>query len=694
MILADPFNQISKRRAVIATKWFLIGLLACNICLIVYYISFTYHVDFHSDSAVKNLLAQEIYETCQYFPVDWNYVNNDLFVLFGHNYVLFLLPFFKNSFALHAVSGLLSAALILLGTWCVASIISTAILTRLVSVLIISSGFSALTAENMYGQVSYGSIYYIICFAIFFSWRYLNTESKNAVRLWGTAFIILIVLASWGNPSRGLIYCGLPLFTAALVSVAVELRESHGLLQRSSFRGLSLLGLILIGSTIGFILHKASIANVHNVMEATKAQWLSPEGMLKNIAFTLQGLISIFGRFPSQSELVVSASGVYESARFFSAIVLIVLMPYGLLLAFRSKNRGKVFIAVFSVVLAGLSLFFQITTTIPNMSDPIQSARYLLPASLLLALLLADLISDGSANAASRIVTTGAIFVLATSSFFNLLIPASTSQFVWQQPQSNRSLLVKFLQANGLHYGYATYWNAGVLSVLSEQDVRVRQIRLDRGLPIPMKHLSSDRWYRPSAWGGETFLLLTNEEAKTVDLDLLANYNSKLERRLQFLDWQIFVFQKNIAGSLPNWGTSAGEAMVDGLPVSGFKVRLEPKVKEISASPGKRSYLPIVVTNIGDSRWSSTSKDGGWGLNTVALSYHVRALDGKLLEFEGLRTLIPGNIMPGQQVQLSGDFIAPIKPGKYLLEFDMVQEGVSWFSAKGGATATISLIAE
>jgi hypothetical protein len=35
--------------------------------------------------------------------------------------------------------------------------------------------------------------------------------------------------------------------------------------------------------------------------------------------------------------------------------------------------------------------------------------------------------------------------------------------------------------------------------------------------------------------------------------------------------------------------------------------------------------------------------------------------------------------------------LAPPEPGDYLLEFDLVSEGVGWFEMNGSATATVAL---
>lgn len=555
----EPFETKPSHSAFLGmvTKPALITVLLANLCLIFYYIIFNYRVYFHSDSATKNLLAQEIYETGQYFPSDWNYVNGDLFVLFGHTYILPLLPFFPNSFFLHATSGVISAALILVGTWCVASILTDSFLGRLSSVVVVSSGISGLMAENLYGQVSYGTMYYITCFTIFFACRFLNQETK-ARWLWGIGMAIAVGLTFWSNPQRAAASDGLPLVMAGVVYVTLELRKPGGRWSPQAIRGISMLSLFSMGAAVGVVLHLMTLRGVNNISGAGFARWLPYDEMLKNVGYTLQGILSIFGGVPTASRPVVSLLGAYEAVRLISAITLIVVLPFALVLSLRDQNKRTIFFSIFTLVSASIVFFLQITTSIPSMSDPIASARYLIPPLLLLLVLTTVKVVTGNFNWHSRVVSGAALFVLATSAFSSLTGSGPSNQLSWSmigQNQDNRIRLIDFLAANGLHYGYASYWNAGALSVLSAQQIRVRQIQLVSGLPIPMRHLSSDRWYRPSAWIGETFLLLTNSETKSVNWDLLASYHGAPARTLQFQEWQIYVFPKNIANGLPNWDT-------------------------------------------------------------------------------------------------------------------------------------------
>ena len=51
----------------------------------------------------------------------------------------------------------------------------------------------------------------------------------------------------------------------------------------------------------------------------------------------------------------------------------------------------------------------------------------------------------------------------------------------------------------------------------------------------------------------------------------------------------------------------------------------------------------------------------------------------RAFSFDLNRITLPPDLMPNKEVELDAKVTAPNKPGNYILEFDMVQEKVSWF---------------
>ena len=96
-----------------------------------------------------------------------------------------------------------------------------------------------------------------------------------------------------------------------------------------------------------------------------------------------------------------------------------------------------------------------------------------------------------------------------------------------------------------------------------------------------------------------------------------------------------------------------------------------------SLSPGQQVSFPFAVRNLSNFTWSSSPP------NQVNLSYHIYDSRGRMVtSLNGLRSPLPRNVAPGEVVNLTITIQAPTSPGTYTIAYDMVLEGVSWFSQR------------
>jgi hypothetical protein len=534
--------------------------LACNLLLLCWYLFIGYKSDFHSDSAAKVLLAREIVESGQYFPHEWNYVNGDLFVLFGHTFIIPLLAFMPAGYLAHALSGLISAILILSGVWFLTELTQVSIPRRILIAAIIASGISGCMAENLYGQVSYGVFVYFSCYILFFSYRFLHAGQKQKI-YYGLALFCFLCIAFWSNPQRALVSFGLPLLAAIAWHIQGLTHSEFSVQIKTSCYAIAI---VLAGFVLGEALHSATIAGFSYDFESLQARWLSFDFMLKNAVITPESFLALFGGLPTADGVVVSKIGIYEAARLASVVALLGLIPYAIHKSLRQKGSGSAFLASFALTALAGVLFVQITTTVPQ-NNPIFISRYFVPSLVLLLILLLSQKLDWSRAPIVSLAVAAVAACFVTSAYPAFVTMGISSKF-------DRSITVKrhnaldglkyFLLENGLHYGYAKFWNAGVLSVLSDEKLLVRQVVFDQGMPKPDRWLSSNRWYRPGAWQGETFLILSPinedmdedpEEQDVIDWDLLERYHCKPVRNLSYEEFQIFVFPQNLAKYLPGW---------------------------------------------------------------------------------------------------------------------------------------------
>jgi hypothetical protein len=96
---------------------------------------------------------------------------------------------------------------------------------------------------------------------------------------------------------------------------------------------------------------------------------------------------------------------------------------------------------------------------------------------------------------------------------------------------------------------------------------------------------------------------------------------------------------------------------------------------------GDELTFRIRVTNSGRTIWPATGKPDTKSL--VRLGAHLLQSDEEEVSWDYGRANLPGDLAPGETVEL--DFVsrAPGQPGAYIIEFDLVAEHVTWFEDYG-----------
>jgi uncharacterized protein YkwD len=108
-----------------------------------------------------------------------------------------------------------------------------------------------------------------------------------------------------------------------------------------------------------------------------------------------------------------------------------------------------------------------------------------------------------------------------------------------------------------------------------------------------------------------------------------------------------------------------------------------------SMSAGATANANVSFSNSGSQTWNAS------GSNPVRLSYHWRsgACPGTSnVVWDGRRAVLPGNVPSGGNVSnLAIQVVAPSPGGQYCLVYDVVKEGVTWFSSQGASTLKMTV---
>jgi hypothetical protein len=120
------------------------------------------------------------------------------------------------------------------------------------------------------------------------------------------------------------------------------------------------------------------------------------------------------------------------------------------------------------------------------------------------------------------------------------------------------------------------------------------------------------------------------------------------------------------------------------LPDSSFKMALSVAAPPKELKAGAKLTLQVKVKNTGAASWPALERAAGG--YQVHLGNHWLDTNNKTLQLDDARGTLVEDLKPGGEATIPLEITAPAKPGGYVLELDMVQEGVSWFRDKGAQT--------
>jgi len=98
----------------------------------------------------------------------------------------------------------------------------------------------------------------------------------------------------------------------------------------------------------------------------------------------------------------------------------------------------------------------------------------------------------------------------------------------------------------------------------------------------------------------------------------------------------------------------------------------------------------VAVRNIGAAVWRARG-EAGTGRGAVRLGSHLLGADETEVAWDLAFATLPRDMAPGERCELTLAVEAPGQPGDYVVELDLVLEGIGWFEEGGSSTLRLPL---
>jgi SAM-dependent methyltransferase len=115
------------------------------------------------------------------------------------------------------------------------------------------------------------------------------------------------------------------------------------------------------------------------------------------------------------------------------------------------------------------------------------------------------------------------------------------------------------------------------------------------------------------------------------------------------------------------------------LPSDAFRAEIVPSAPMLLMTAGAQSKVTVTVTNRSSVTWTSP----------VNLGNHWCDSEGSMIAHDDARASIAVPLAPGASVETTISVATPRVPGLYLLDLDVLQEGVAWFGQHGSPVTRI-----
>lgn len=466
-----------------------------------------------SDMAAEMIFSKVLSKEGHFFATpDW-YYSTEFRFLYTHWLMGPLFHVFQSWHVIRALTNILTYVLMLFSYF------------YCMKPLQVKKGLVAMTAallllpfsETMMTHMAMGNTYMfhvIIAFLFFGSYLRLtgvNRTVKAAVRRVWLAMYLLLALISGISGVRYLLALQCPLALTGLIylfkSVEFEqfrekfrpknLREQMKPLWKCAamkYFGYSLAG--LAGSAAGYAVNVLYVSRryVFQTYENTNFIPVYQGVLSERLQNALGSLLMLFGYIPDRA--VLSLRGVITILAFVMLSVLI----YACVRAGRGSRGQRLFVSLFLAVSLCLNLFVFVFTTSTMVP------RYYITIFIFVLPMLCFYMEKEERCFDRIAVGTVLAFCL-------LLATAKTTlSYLTVDKNADRREVAAFLEENDYDFGYATYWNANIITELTDGKVEIANVGDARYLEY-FQWSSPMKYYENGYAEGEVFLLLDREEA-------------------------------------------------------------------------------------------------------------------------------------------------------------------------------------
>lgn len=504
--------------------------------LILSFISITFSIFFsignHMDSDIASevLLGKEMLVEHKIFPTGWFY-STELRIL---NIQLLIAPLIKFTGNMLLSKSIANFILLILFCSTYYYLMKSLEINKTYSLLILVVIISPISNGLMYDLYSgaFYTSYLIFIMLNIVLWNSINNkciEKKKKIILYIISIILSFSLGIQGTRLLANLY--IPLLIMDLILIWLDIKDNKNMKfnYKTIFNRVFMSSSMFICSFLGLAFSRKILSKTFHYTDLGVQTFVNVNEIGNRFFLSISSILTLFGTVANGK--VISINGIISAINLIFVILLFVV-SYKLLKSHKYLSNPRKALVIFFWVSFLMNTYFLIFTNI------LITDRYYVDSMVLLFPILGIYFDEFKNKFLPIEKFTLAFFVsiCILCSQYNVIYKG----FIKTDNSQDKYNVINFLKKNNLNFGYATFWNANVLNVLSNGKVEIANI--NGSLNGSYLWLTPARYYKTEFHHGKTFLLLNKDEVKRADPKLL----SKGKKITKINNYVIYIYDKNI----------------------------------------------------------------------------------------------------------------------------------------------------
>lgn len=620
-----------------------------------------YKFTFHSDAAIKSVLARLAVYDGRLLPHNWIFANGDLFLASPYIFSIIIYPWLGISYFANVLASWLAYVYLSFVVYGTCRLIApTQRRAAVVATVLTVGGLSAANLEFTIAQGGYSIIVALaLCLSALASTRLTTKGWKKYVTLVLTFVVAVMVCA--GNSLRGNVTVMMPVLAGWLASMlatsAPNMRERIGRLYDPTIFSM------ILGLVVGNVLYKYWLfPSVLDYEAAARIAIATKSEMWRHLVDLPQawfGYFLIWGSWESLNfplRLLQCLTWLIASASILAPIW-VISTP---------RRHEQPLITLSWIVLAGYGVSFSaliVSSVLFTGSIEIRYATFPIYGSIIIIAILVDRFAKSYPGGGRALLLVLGLAPVLTSLLWHMendINIADSSGINYKQRMS----LIRNLEANGVGTVLTTYWNSHVLTVLSNGDVDGYPVGVNPLYPFA-HHMPRHIFYGSA--GPRQAVAFTSDEVDPQVWTAIEYQLGTPVKKVVDGPFNIWIYDRDIAQAVLETGHEV-DAVV---PKDQLGIRIS-KANFAACLSRAPCQAWVTVTNTGKHALASV------GSLPLRLGIHGVDSSGNIVIQDQGRADFPGIIEPGGTARVRLLFPPMSDPRATSYQVCLLQEQVAW----------------